>query len=109
MTSEDSSALLRWARDEFPSFYAAANMRDGANFDALVLSRVEFAAGISAPRTGLPYPARQILERHTDAREREYAGLRDAVLRSETFRRLDATERGKIVQTLLDPPEPFDS
>lgn len=107
MTPEDSRALLQWARAEFPCFYGSANARDIAMFDALVLSRVEFAAGISAPRKGLPHDARQVLERHTDAREREYAGLRDAVLHCDTFRALDAGERGKITQTLFDPPEPW--
>ncbi len=104
----DQAAILHAARKNFPNYYAVALAHDVGLLDGLCLTRVALLIGINSPRPRVDVALRFELERTTDATERVFTELREAVRSSATFAVVPEEERIKLEQTIFEvrPPIP---
>lgn len=105
--SEDLNSLpapdrVAQARSEFCRFYGIATPEEGSMMDALVLAREAFLQNMQIPRQPLPPELRSAVEKMTDAFERLYTVLREAVRNSSAFARIDDAEQARIERELFD-------
>lgn len=106
---EDVNALflLAEAKQRFRVFYLMASPEEEATMNALVLAHAAFLRASSAPRANLPPTLRAHLERSTDATERLFTHLREAVRASPTFARIPEGEQSQIARhafAVTSPP-----
>jgi hypothetical protein len=105
--SEDMNSLpvpdrVAQARSQFCQFYGIATPEEGSLMDALVLSRDAFLQNMQIPRQHLSPELRIAVEKMTDAFERLYTVLREAVRNSAAFARIDDAEQARIERELFD-------
>lgn len=96
------SDRLTQARIRYRQFYDLASRQEGAFMDALVLAHVAFKEDMRIPRQTLPPGIRLEIEKMTDAFERLFTVLREAVRHSAAFARIDDAEQAKIERELFD-------
>jgi len=105
--SEDSDSpyhrvILADARRDFPQFYLLAVPEEEELMDALVLARVALLGDVAIPRQFIPPGIRVEVEKTTDAVERLFTVLREAVRGGSAFSRVDEEERAKIERDLFE-------
>jgi Arc/MetJ family transcription regulator len=105
MPYHDAGRLLERARLELPGFYAAANPRDIAVMDALVMARTALMIAINAPREDVAPAIRRELERATNANEQFFTDLRETVRSSPSFEALCRREQ-LLIERVIFSVEP---
>ena len=94
------------ARRDFPQFYLLATPEEEDLMDALVLARVAVLGDMAIPRQFIPPGVRVEVEKTTDAVERLFTTLREAVRGGAAFGRDDDEERAKIERDLFEVVAP---
>lgn len=94
------------ARRDYPQFYLLASPEEESLMDGLALAHVTLRENFQVPRRFLPPSLRPEVEKMTDAFERLFTVLREAVRSSSAYAKIDDAERAKIERELFEISAP---
>lgn len=94
--------MKRQARLEFPAYFAIASPADEQVMDAVYVGAKAYRQAVRTPRPKPDDPMRHPLEIVTNSAEQLLLFVRDALRKSEAFKRMTAKERARIEGTLFE-------
>jgi len=97
---------LAEARKSYVQFYLLASLEDEQLLDLLVITRAALLPIMNTPRDYVPPVIRDGVEKTTDATERVFTELREAVRACATFQRISDDERCAIEKVAFQVKAP---